>query len=224
MLNCSPVFSDLLSTCWAENFSLGVNFRGSSEMTVTDWFKNRSAVRRKVLFWYKIWQWVSYHSMQHVFFPLLSDKHSVDEHLSELMQKVSDDTSVWLYTTHSFIHSFSKMQVLHSGELRYYPLTLKWNHIPLFMWILQGATITTDRERLLNVLAQLKQEEFKEFKWFLQDSDILTDLPCIPRQRLEKGDMLDVVDLMLQTYSQQSVELTKKVLQKIHRNDLVQKL
>lgn len=74
------------------------------------------------------------------------------------------------------------------------------------------------------MLAQLKQEEFKEFKWFLQDSDILTDLPCIPRQRLEKGDMLDVVDLMLQTYSQQSVELTKKVLQKIHRNDLVQKL
>ncbi|XP_073340777.1 NACHT, LRR and PYD domains-containing protein 1a allele 5-like [Pagrus major] len=102
------------------------------------------------------------------------EKHSVDEHLAELMQK--------------------------------------------------GATITTDRERLLNVLGHLKQEEFKEFKWFLQDSDILTGLPCIPRHRLEKGDMLDVVDLMLQTYSQQSVELTKKVFQKIHRNDLVQML
>ncbi|KAM8734420.1 uncharacterized protein AB9X84_023224 isoform 2-T2 [Acanthopagrus schlegelii] len=102
------------------------------------------------------------------------NKHSVDEHLSELMQK--------------------------------------------------GATITTDRERLLDVLAQLKQQEFKEFKWFLQDSDILTGLPGIPHHRLEEGDMLDVVDLMLQTYSQQSVELTKKVFQKIHRNDLVQKL
>lgn len=74
------------------------------------------------------------------------------------------------------------------------------------------------------MLEQLKQEEFKEFKWFLQDSDILTDLPRIPHHRLEKGDMLDVVDLMLQTYSQQSVELTKKVFQKINRNDLVQKL
>ncbi|XP_036929627.1 uncharacterized protein LOC119005785 isoform X9 [Acanthopagrus latus] len=104
----------------------------------------------------------------------LEDKHSVDEHLPELMQK--------------------------------------------------GATITTDRERLLNVVAQLKQQEFKEFKWFLQDSDILTGLPGIPHHRLEEGDMLDVVDLMLQTYSQQSVELTKKVFQKIHRNDLVQKL
>ncbi|XP_030251031.1 uncharacterized protein LOC115568093 [Sparus aurata] len=102
------------------------------------------------------------------------NKHSVDEHLSELMQK--------------------------------------------------GATITTDGERLLNVLAQLKQQEFKEFKWFLQDSDILTGLPHIPYHRLEKGDMLDVVDLMLHAYSQQSVELTKKVFQKIHRNDLVQKL
>ncbi|KAM8735552.1 uncharacterized protein AB9X84_023968 [Acanthopagrus schlegelii] len=102
------------------------------------------------------------------------NKHSVDEHLSELMQK--------------------------------------------------GATITTDREKLLNVLEQLKQQEFKEFKWFLQDSDILTGLPGIPHHRLEEGDMLDVVDLMLQTYSQQSVELTKKVFQKIQRNDLVQKL
>ena len=95
----------VLLNCWAEKFALGVNFRGSSEMTVTVWFKDRE-VRRKVLFWYKIWQWVSYHSMQRVFFPLSSDKHSVDEHLSELMQKVSDVTSVWLYTTHSFIHSF----------------------------------------------------------------------------------------------------------------------
>ncbi|KAM8734422.1 uncharacterized protein AB9X84_023225 isoform 2-T2 [Acanthopagrus schlegelii] len=104
----------------------------------------------------------------------LKDKHSVDEHLSELMQK--------------------------------------------------GATITTDRERLLNVLEHLKQEEFQKFKWFLQDSDILTGLPGIPHHRLEEGDMLDVVDLMLQTYSQQSVELTKKVLMDISRYDLVQRL
>ncbi|XP_035528367.1 NACHT, LRR and PYD domains-containing protein 1 homolog [Morone saxatilis] len=90
--------------------------------------------------------------------------------------------------------------------------------------LMQNATITTDRERLWYVLGRLKQEEFKEFKWFLQDSDILAGLPCIPSCRLEKGEMLDLVDLIWQTYSEHSVEVTKKVFKKINRNDLVQML
>lgn len=73
-------------------------------------------------------------------------------------------------------------------------------------------------------MEHLKQEELKEFKWHLQDSDIRAGLPCMPGSRLEKVDMLDLVDLMLHTYEQQSVEVTKKVFKKMNRNDLVQKL
>lgn len=74
------------------------------------------------------------------------------------------------------------------------------------------------------MLQHLKLEEFKQFKWFLKDGDILAGLPCIPSSRLENADMLDLVDLMLQTYNQQSVEVTKKVFRAINRNDLVQTL
>ncbi|XP_037642068.1 uncharacterized protein LOC119497756 isoform X2 [Sebastes umbrosus] len=101
-------------------------------------------------------------------------KHSVEEHLSELMQK--------------------------------------------------EATITTDRGRLLKMLENLKQEEFEGFKWNLQDKHLLAGLPCIPCHLLEKSDRFDLVNLMLQTYSQQSVEVTKKVFKEIYRNDLVQEL
>ncbi|XP_026226738.1 uncharacterized protein LOC113169502 isoform X2 [Anabas testudineus] len=85
-------------------------------------------------------------------------------------------------------------------------------------------TITKVREDILKMLEQLKDEELKEFKWHLKNSDIGEHLPCIPSSRLEKTDMWDLVDLMLQTYNQQSVEVTKRVFKKIKRNDLVQML
>ncbi|XP_070692016.1 uncharacterized protein [Pempheris klunzingeri] len=89
---------------------------------------------------------------------------------------------------------------------------------------MKAVTITTDRERLLKTLKDLKPEELKEFKWFLQDCDIGTGLPCISAGQLEKSDVLDLVDLMLQTYGQQSVEVTKNIFKKINRNDLMQRL
>lgn len=88
----------------------------------------------------------------------------------------------------------------------------------------QVKTITKVREDILKMLEQLKDEELKEFKWHLKNSDIGEHLPCIPSSRLEKTDMWDLVDLMLQTYNQQSVEVTKRVFKKIKRNDLVQML
>ncbi|XP_026172664.1 NACHT, LRR and PYD domains-containing protein 1b allele 5-like [Mastacembelus armatus] len=84
--------------------------------------------------------------------------------------------------------------------------------------IQKAAAPTRVREMLLKVLENLKEEEFKQFKWYLQDSDIVSR---IPRSRLEKTDMLDLVDLMLQTYGQQSLEVAQKVFKKINRNDLV---
>ncbi|XP_034057097.1 uncharacterized protein LOC117536366 [Gymnodraco acuticeps] len=86
------------------------------------------------------------------------------------------------------------------------------------------ASITTTKERLLKMLEDLGQEEFNRFKWFLQYSDVLAGLPRISCSQLENSNRLDLVDLMSQTYSQKSLEVTKKIFQKINRNDLVQKL
>lgn len=74
------------------------------------------------------------------------------------------------------------------------------------------------------MLENLKQEEFEGFKWNLQDKHILAGLPCIPRHLLEKSDRFDLVNLMLHTYSQQYMEVAKKVFKEIYRNDLVQEL
>ncbi|XP_039475985.1 NACHT, LRR and PYD domains-containing protein 1 homolog isoform X2 [Oreochromis aureus] len=85
-------------------------------------------------------------------------------------------------------------------------------------------TVHSDREKLLGMLEDLTYEEFNNFKWFLQDSDAVVGLPRIPKSRLEKTSTCNLVDLMLQTYTEKSVEVTKKVLKKINRNDLVQKV
>ncbi|XP_029913609.1 NLR family CARD domain-containing protein 3-like [Myripristis murdjan] len=79
------------------------------------------------------------------------------------------------------------------------------------------------KELLLETLNDLGDKELKEFKWYLQ-AEILEGLPAIPKSRLEKADRPDTVDQMVQTYNQHCLEVTKKVLMKINRNDLVQNL
>ncbi|KAJ4930722.1 hypothetical protein JOQ06_025030 [Pogonophryne albipinna] len=108
--------------------------------------------------------------------------------------------------------------------------TLSWrdssiHHVEHSSDEMQGvASITTTKERLLKMLEDLGQEEFNKFKWFLQYSDVLSGLPRISCSRLENSNILDLVDLMSQTYSQKYLEVTKKIFQKINRNDLVQQL
>ncbi|XP_071376432.1 uncharacterized protein [Centroberyx affinis] len=87
-----------------------------------------------------------------------------------------------------------------------------------------GATMAMNKWVLLETLEDLTNEEFKKFKWFLHQPDILEGFPAIPRSRLERADRPDTVDLMVQIYNQHSLEATKKVLMKINRNDLVQRL
>ncbi|KAG7504529.1 NACHT, LRR and PYD domains-containing 12-like [Solea senegalensis] len=53
---------------------------------------------------------------------------------------------------------------------------------------------------------------------------ILEGLSAIPKSHLQTADRMDTVDLIVQTYSQQSVEATRQVLMKMDRNDLVQRL
>ncbi|XP_051237191.1 NACHT, LRR and PYD domains-containing protein 12-like isoform X3 [Dicentrarchus labrax] len=85
-----------------------------------------------------------------------------------------------------------------------------------------GATMT--KEVLLNTLDDLGEDDFKRFKWFLK-YERLKDSSTIPRNKLGKAKTWETVDLMIQTYTLPgAVEVTKRVLKKINKNDLLQNL
>ncbi|KAF1394435.1 hypothetical protein PFLUV_G00000270 [Perca fluviatilis] len=77
---------------------------------------------------------------------------------------------------------------------------------------------------LFNTLEDLKEEEFKKFKWHLHQ-DILEGYQSIKVAMLENAERQDTVDVMVNTYQLQgALKVTKKVLELINRNDLVQSL
>ncbi|XP_070705419.1 nuclear factor 7, ovary-like [Pempheris klunzingeri] len=80
-------------------------------------------------------------------------------------------------------------------------------------------------EDLLNSLEELRDSEFKKFKWYLQQPDILQGYQTIKGSKLEKAERLDTVTLMVQTYKLDgALKVTKMILEKIPRKDLVQRL
>ncbi|XP_071325375.1 uncharacterized protein [Trachinotus anak] len=85
-------------------------------------------------------------------------------------------------------------------------------------------TMTSVQEKLLETLEDLSYEEFKKFKWFLQQTETMSGLPGIPKYQLEMAQRVDVLDLIVQTYGEQSVEVTREVFMKINRIDLEQRL
>ncbi|XP_072221396.1 protein NLRC3-like [Leuresthes tenuis] len=80
----------------------------------------------------------------------------------------------------------------------------------------------TPQEVLLKILEDLGDEEFKRFKWFVSQRRIFEDLPSIPKSRLENADRMDTVDQMSRTYCINTVKVTKRLLVKIPRNDLLE--
>ncbi|XP_078022679.1 E3 ubiquitin-protein ligase TRIM21-like isoform X2 [Epinephelus lanceolatus] len=80
-------------------------------------------------------------------------------------------------------------------------------------------------EDLLNALEDLREDEFKTFKWYLQQPDILEGYQAIKVSKLEKAKRWDTVNVMVSSYKPDgALNVTKKVLEKINRNDLVQSL
>ncbi|XP_047428860.1 NACHT, LRR and PYD domains-containing protein 5-like isoform X2 [Mugil cephalus] len=75
---------------------------------------------------------------------------------------------------------------------------------------------------LLETLHSLGDKELKEFKWYLKQTDFLRHLSPIPKYRLENADRPDTVDLMVQTYSHQWLEVATRVFKRMRRNDLVE--
>lgn len=94
------------------------------------------------------------------------------------------------------------------------------------------ASISTVKELLLKTLKKLKAEEFNDFKYYLEeygtktkatlnkDDGFLEISPC----DLENADRRKTVDLIVQTYSSQPVRVTRDVLEKVGRNDLMDAL
>ncbi|XP_073341132.1 uncharacterized protein [Pagrus major] len=89
----------------------------------------------------------------------------------------------------------------------------------------KAATIEAVEELLLETLSDLSYEEQKSFTWFLQFTFFQRSLPQIPWSRLQDEDVAEsLVDVMLETCGQKSVEVTREVLMDMNQTDLVQRL
>ncbi|XP_042248245.1 NACHT, LRR and PYD domains-containing protein 12-like [Thunnus maccoyii] len=77
---------------------------------------------------------------------------------------------------------------------------------------------------LLRTLENLADGDFKKFKWFLQQADVLEGFTAIQRSQLENADRLDTVDEIIETYNEKAVEVTIMVLKRIKKNALAQHL
>ncbi|XP_059203863.1 NLR family CARD domain-containing protein 3-like [Centropristis striata] len=82
--------------------------------------------------------------------------------------------------------------------------------------------MATPQEVLFRTLEDLGAEDFEKFKWFLQGA--LEGLQAIPKSRLEDANRMKTIDQMFQTYSINTIKVTRKVLVKINQNELVKKL
>ncbi|XP_059212059.1 NACHT, LRR and PYD domains-containing protein 12-like [Centropristis striata] len=85
-----------------------------------------------------------------------------------------------------------------------------------------GEKMATPQEVLFRTLEDLGAEDFEKFKWFLQG--VLEGLPAIPKSRLESTNRMETIDQMFQTYSLNTIKVTRTVLVKINQNELVKKL
>ncbi|KAM8734423.1 uncharacterized protein AB9X84_023225 isoform 3-T3 [Acanthopagrus schlegelii] len=86
------------------------------------------------------------------------------------------------------------------------------------------ATIAAVQQLLLETLNNLSYKELGEFKEILPSIISKKVLPDISSMWSYGADRADMVNEMVHTYGQQSVELTREVLMDMERTDLVQRL
>ncbi|XP_030261192.1 NACHT, LRR and PYD domains-containing protein 3-like isoform X2 [Sparus aurata] len=84
--------------------------------------------------------------------------------------------------------------------------------------------MATPKQVLFGTLEDLGKDDFKHFKWLLQQEEIVEGFPAIPKCRLEKANRMDTVDQMVQTYSMNAIKVTRMVLGEMKQNDLLEKL
>uniref|UniRef100_A0A3P8SSF6 Pyrin domain-containing protein n=1 Tax=Amphiprion percula TaxID=161767 RepID=A0A3P8SSF6_AMPPE len=84
--------------------------------------------------------------------------------------------------------------------------------------------MTTPQEVLLRTLKELGDEDFENFKWYLNQEGVLGDFKSIPKSHLEKTNRVNTVDQMVQIYgTTNAIKVTEKVLMKMNKIDLVGK-
>ncbi|MEQ2242580.1 hypothetical protein ILYODFUR_037293, partial [Ilyodon furcidens] len=80
------------------------------------------------------------------------------------------------------------------------------------------------KRKLFNILKDLKDENFKNFKWCLEDESLDGSSP-IQKAELENADRQDVVDLVVHRFGfEGALKVTEKVLKDIGMNNLVEEL
>ncbi|XP_070622786.1 uncharacterized protein [Erythrolamprus reginae] len=83
---------------------------------------------------------------------------------------------------------------------------------------------STVKEDIYNALIELVEKQFKEFKWRLNIINY-DGRPNIPKDLLDKADLQhEVVDLLIQYYGEDALEVCIDVLRKCNRNDLAKNL
>ncbi|XP_037340167.2 NACHT, LRR and PYD domains-containing protein 3-like [Pungitius pungitius] len=80
------------------------------------------------------------------------------------------------------------------------------------------------KKEILSILKELKEEDYKEFKWYLENHPSPEDPRSIPPCGLQNADRMDTVDLIVRCYDTDSVQVTMKVLEEMKMNDLAEKL
>ncbi|KAL7393705.1 hypothetical protein ABVT39_014808 [Epinephelus coioides] len=90
--------------------------------------------------------------------------------------------------------------------------------------IQKAATMAAVKQLLLETLNDFSDKELKKFKWSLEWIVSQKNLPDFSPELSDTTDRAKIVDVMLQTYSQQSVQLTREVVKKMNRTDLMQRL
>ncbi|XP_076592873.1 NACHT, LRR and PYD domains-containing protein 1 homolog [Chaetodon auriga] len=93
----------------------------------------------------------------------------------------------------------------------------------LLRLLMTGETMTALEQKILETLKYLSPGELERFRHVVQYSKMKEGLPRIPRQRMEMADRGEIAKLMVETYGEESVEVTKEVLKMISRTDLVQR-
>nr|XP_040055427.1 uncharacterized protein LOC120832854 isoform X2 [Gasterosteus aculeatus aculeatus] len=80
------------------------------------------------------------------------------------------------------------------------------------------------KKDLIKTLKQLKDHEFKQFKWVLENHSSPEGPRSIPPCDLENADRMDAVDLMVRCYDTDSVHVAMKVLEEMQMNGLAKTL
>ncbi|XP_070768759.1 uncharacterized protein [Enoplosus armatus] len=87
--------------------------------------------------------------------------------------------------------------------------------------LIQTVKTMAAKKMLFETLTDLSSEELDEFKSLIQ---LKEGFPRSSKSRLKVANTQDIAELMVEVYGRRCVELTNKVLKKMNRTDLVQRL